>query len=93
MDVLERDAVELAFVDVGNAIVFASLGTTAGRLEVVFEPVRRKPMEMHTNKSTVNTTFIMITISDRDNAYIRRSVHTTDRDKSQMLHITKYRSR
>ncbi|KPJ16743.1 hypothetical protein RR48_10342 [Papilio machaon] len=49
VDVLERDAVELAFVDVGNAVIFASLGTTAGRLEVVFEPVRRKPMETHIN--------------------------------------------
>lgn len=43
MDVLERDAVELALVDVCDPVIFTSLRTAAGRLQVVLEPVRGKP--------------------------------------------------
>lgn len=43
MHVLERDAVELALVDVGDAVILAPLRAAARRLQVVLEPVRGKP--------------------------------------------------
>lgn len=43
MYVFERNAIELALVDVGDTVVFASLGAAARCLQVVFEAVRGKP--------------------------------------------------
>lgn len=41
--VLQGDAIELAFVDVRDAVVLPPLRTAARRLQVVLEPVRGKP--------------------------------------------------
>lgn len=43
MDVLERDPVELSFIDVSDAVVLTPLRAAAGRLQVVFEPIWGKP--------------------------------------------------
>lgn len=43
MYVLERNPVELAFVDVGDAVVFTPLGAAARCLQVVFEAIGGKP--------------------------------------------------
>lgn len=40
VDVLQCDAIELAFVDIRDAVIFTPLGTAARRLEVIFETVR-----------------------------------------------------
>lgn len=42
-DVLESDAVKLALVDVGDAVVLAALARRYGRLQVVAESVRGIP--------------------------------------------------
>lgn len=44
--VLERDAVELPLVDVGDAVVLAPLRRAGRRLQVVLEPVRREPADI-----------------------------------------------
>lgn len=43
MYVLECNPVKLAFVDVGDTVVFASLGTAARCLQVVFKSIGGKP--------------------------------------------------
>lgn len=43
MDVFERNSIELALVDVGDAVVFAPLGAAARCLQVVFEAIGGKP--------------------------------------------------
>lgn len=48
VDVLERDAVELALVDVSDPVILAPLRTAARGLQVVLEAVRGKPA---TNKN------------------------------------------
>lgn len=43
MYVLERNPVELALVDVGDAVVLTPLGAAARCLQVVFEAIGGKP--------------------------------------------------
>lgn len=43
MYVLERNPVELALVDVGDAVVLAPLGAAACSLQVVFKAIGGKP--------------------------------------------------
>lgn len=82
MDVLQRDAIELALINVGNAVVLAPLRAATSRFEVIFESIRRKPAEKSTNNSTANTVSILITTGTRDSGLAQRLVRTRGRDKS-----------